>query len=146
LDIGPAMPPVADLGELTPLLRSVDYLFANAHEIAACTGLPDLERACASLLAAGAGAVVVKRGREGSSAFTPAGRIDAPAFAVKADSTVGAGDAFNAGFLGAVLRDGRVDRALRTANAVAALVVEARNGVFGSPNVSEVSAFLAKQE
>jgi sugar/nucleoside kinase (ribokinase family) len=144
LDIGPAMPPVAELEELTPLLRNVDYLFANVHEIAACTGVPDLDRACSSLLAAGAGAVVVKRGGEGSSAFTPAGRIDAAAFAVEPDSTVGAGDAFDAGFLYAALTGCGADQALRFANAVAALVVEAGNGIFGSPDAGAVRAFLAK--
>jgi sugar/nucleoside kinase (ribokinase family) len=144
LDIGPAIPPVADLGELSPLLRHVDYLLANAHEITACTGLRNLEQACSALLAAGAGTVVVKRGIEGASAFTRAGRIDASGFAVKTDFTVGAGDAFNAGFLHAVLTDGRVDRALRFANAVAALVVQAKNGVLGSPDAKEVCAFLAR--
>jgi len=144
LDIGPAIPPVANLEELTPLLRHVDYLLGNVYEITACTRLPNLDEACSALLAAGAGTVVVKRGSEGASAFTRTGRIDVAGFAVKTDFTVGAGDAFNAGFLHALLADGAVDRALRFANAVAALVVQAKNGVFGSPDAREVRAFLAR--
>jgi ribokinase len=144
LDIGPAIPPVANPQELTPLLRHVDFLLANVHEIAACTRMPNLDQACSALLAAGAGTVVVKRGSEGASAFTRAGRIDVRGFAVKTDFTVGAGDAFNAGFLRAILADGAVDRALRYANAVAALVVQSKNGVLGSPDAREVQALLAR--
>jgi len=144
LDVGPAMPPVADLEELSPLLRHVDYLLANAHEVTACTRSTDLGRACPLLLGAGPGMVVVKRGREGASAFTGEGRIDAPGFAVETALTVGAGDAFDAGFLHAMLTGCDAVHALRFANAVAALVVEAPNGVFGSPDPEEVRAFLAR--
>lgn len=144
LDLGPAMPPVASLEELKPLLGRVDFLLANAHEITACTGLSDLDRACSALLGKGAGAVVVKRGSEGASGFTRAGRVDVPGLVVRGDFTVGAGDAFDAGFLHAVLAGSPLERAVEFANAVAALVVRRGEGALGSPDAEEVSAFLSR--
>jgi argininosuccinate lyase len=143
LDIGPAVPPVADVEELRPSLRQVDYLLVNAYEATACTRSRDLEEACHALLAAGAGTIVVKRGREGASLYRREGRLDVRGFAVKTDFTVGAGDSFNAAFLFAVAGGDSLAQALRFANAVAALVVQAANGVLGSPDVKRALAFLA---
>jgi sugar/nucleoside kinase (ribokinase family) len=142
LDIGPAIGTIADMAELADLLPHVDILFANRHELAACTGEEDLERAAAAALAAGAGAVIVKGGSAGASLRAPDARVDIPAFTVEAHSTVGAGDAFDAGFLHAVEKGAPAHNALRLASAVAALVISTQTGILAAPSSAEVEAFL----
>jgi 2-dehydro-3-deoxygluconokinase len=67
------------------------------------------EDAVAALLDAGVAQVVVKRGARGASLWTADGRLDQAALAVETVDTVGAGDAFCAGFISGLLDglDGR---------------------------------------
>jgi ribokinase len=102
----------------------------------------DVEEACELLLEAGARCVIVKEGAWGSTLFTEQERVEVPAFTVATDFTVGAGDSFNAGFLVAVEQEMEPRQALRFANAVAALVVEAKNGVPGAPTLDQVTELL----
>ena len=145
LDLGPALPPLADLDELGAVLNHVTYLLANEHELTSCAGVDDLDTACARLLDAGASTIVVKRGAAGAAVVEAAGRRDVPGYVVSARSTVGAGDSFNAGFLASVARGEGAVEAARFGNAVAALVVESAVGVLGSPTRAEVLAFVARQ-
>jgi fructokinase len=99
--------------------------------------------------------VVVTRGPEGSTAYTPKGPVDEPARPVAVVDTVGAGDAFHAGFLAQLDASGLLDpaglarlgraeiaRALETASAASALVC-ARRGAEG-PTRAEVEALLGR--
>jgi 2-dehydro-3-deoxygluconokinase len=64
----------------------------------------DAETAMAAeLLEGGVREVVVKRGAAGAGVHTAAGRWDTPAVPVTSIDTVGAGDAFTAGYLSALL-------------------------------------------
>ena len=64
------------------------------------------------------------------------------AFPVTVTSTVGAGDAFNAGLL-YQLRLGRpLEEAVRYGNAVAALVISSGQGILGCPTLDQVNEFL----
>lgn len=138
VDLGPAVEPVAGLDELRPLLAHADLVLVNAHEAAVCTA----GAGAASLLDAGAGGAVVKLGAAGADLLTQDGRVSAPAFATEAASTVGAGDAFDAGLLYALTRGDAPGRALRFANATAALTLE-RGGAVAAPSAAEVDALLA---
>jgi sugar/nucleoside kinase (ribokinase family) len=144
IDIGPVVPPLATMEELRTFLPVTDYLIANAYELRSCLGGQDIEETCGLLLEAGASTVVIKEGAAGSKLFTEQGRIEAPAFTVSTDFTVGAGDSFNAGFLAAVDQGLEPRQALRFANAVAALVVAAKNGVLGSPTLDQVRELLRR--
>ena len=143
LDLGPALPPLADLDELGAVVPHVTYLLANEHELTSCAGVGDLDTACGRLLDAGASTIVVKRGAAGAAVVGPAGRRDVPGYVVTARTTVGAGDSFNAGFLAAVARGAETVEAARFGNALAALVVGSTDGVLGSPTRAEVLAFMA---
>ncbi|WP_234017483.1 sugar kinase [Streptomyces sp. FxanaC1] len=70
------------------------------------------------LLDHGVGEVVVKLGAEGATAFTHGGSLHQPAKPVRAVDAVGAGDAFVAGYLSALLDGegpaGRLERAVTT--------------------------------
>jgi len=69
------------------------------------------------------------------------GTISVPAFPVEIVDTVGAGDAFNAGFICARQAGRSVAEAMRWGNAVAALKVS-RAGARSAPRLEEVESFL----
>lgn len=131
VDIGPAIGEPALLEELRPLLAYTDYFICNEHELAVCTGGAELAAGMAAVLEGGAGCVVIKRGaegavvleREGTAASSTGGPTFVPGFSVEVQTTVGAGDSFNAGLLLAVHEGFSVEQAARFANAVAATVV-----------------------
>jgi sugar/nucleoside kinase (ribokinase family) len=146
LDIGPAIGRPTALDELREMLPDVDYLLCNRHELAVCTGEETPAAGMAALAAAGAGCVVVKQGREGVSIRLPDGKsISVPGFVVEARFTVGAGDAFNAGFLFALKQGQSIMGAATFANAVAARVVSAARGALGAASLAEVEALLAPE-
>jgi len=164
LDIGPAIGQPATTAELAPLFSSLDYLLANTHELTVCTGAADWETAVTHLLAQGCRCVVVKRGSEGAALRSPDFNLDLAGFPVSANISVGAGDAFNAGFLYGLWRErpsktpdspelapaqirvwpGYKDllKAVRFGNVVAALVVGGQRGVFSAPTLAQVEEFL----
>ena len=106
----------------------VDVLIASDDELPLC--LPAERSApaddpaaviaaqAALLLDLGVGEVVVKLGADGATAFTRAGALHRPAISVRAVDAVGAGDAFVAGYLSALLDGhdtaGRLERAVTT--------------------------------
>lgn len=66
-----------------------------------------------------------------------------PAFAVDVRDTAGAGDAFRAGVVWALLNGFTDDETVRVASAIAALVCRTSPGVINSPTQEELHAFLA---
>lgn len=98
----------------------------------------------ARILAGGARTVVARLGAGGCLACTPQGAVlRSPAFAVDVASVVGAGDAFNAGFVAAMVEGRGLAEALRWGSAVAALRVARPEGMPGLPSRAEVEALLA---
>ena len=142
VDIGPAIGRPVELAELAPLLPSIDYLLMNAYELSVCTGCSELEDGVEQLLNAGAHHVIVKRGRAGALLRCRDVRIEHPGYVVDATFTVGAGDAFNAGLLFALLGGQSQQQALGFANATAALVVASGQGTLGCPDRSEIEQFI----
>ncbi|MGW4646879.1 sugar kinase [Kitasatospora sp. NPDC004289] len=112
---------------LRPLVPLLDVLVASDDELelAAPAGAGCEAERVEALLALGVGEVVVKRGAEGAEVFTVDGSVARPAVRVPVRDTVGAGDAFVAGYLSGLLDhlpvEGRLERAVTTgAFAVAA--------------------------
>jgi len=70
----------------------------------------DPEAVAREWLARGPAVVVVTRGSEGAVAYGPAGRIEVPGLPAAVVDTVGAGDAFTAGLLAALVDAGRLER------------------------------------
>jgi fructokinase len=70
-----------------------------------------LEGKAAELQKNGPRIVIVTRGKHGARAFLPDGKVlDVPAQSVQVVDTVGAGDAFNAGFLAHLASSGHLDK------------------------------------
>ncbi|WP_345537777.1 sugar kinase [Phytohabitans rumicis] len=119
---------------LRPLLSSVDLVVASDDELPVLAGTDPV----AALFAAGVREVVVKRGAAGASAYTVTEAVERPARSVPVVDTVGAGDAFVAGYLSGLL-DGvdlaaRLDRAVTTG----AFAVAARGDWEGLPTRTEL--------
>ena len=126
----------------TAIARSDIVLGAASDEVAALAGIDDPVEAAMSL--AGDGRVVIARlGAGGAVACSDAGVVTVPGFEVEVLDTVGAGDAFDAGFIAAQLRSPDVTEGLRWGNAVAALAIS-RPGARSTPTLQEVQALLAE--
>lgn len=89
------------------------------------------------------GFLCVTLGSEGALALLDGEALHAPAFAVQPVDTTACGDVFHGAFLYAALAGFDVPRALRFANAAAALKTRALGGRPGIPTRAEVEAFLA---
>lgn len=143
LDVGPvaARLTAAALAEALPAL---DLVFANHLELEAL--VPGLEPLAAARRIAEQHdlAVVAKAGAAGVTYVTADSQVATPAFPVDATGpTVGAGDAFNAGFLTASVQGVEPLEALQFGAAVAALVVQRSQGVLGAPTRGAVAQLLA---
>lgn len=88
--------------------------------------------------------VIVRNGKEGSYGFTAGEEVAAPAFSVKVEDTVGAGDVYNAGFISAVLEGKSLRECLETGNAVSGYTVT-KKGARNSPNTQQLQNFLVQQ-
>ncbi|UPV75111.1 carbohydrate kinase family protein [Halorussus limi] len=121
-----------------------DVVFLNDREARALLD-SDLEHPSSELHGR---VVVIKHGEDGAQVDTPAASFDHPGFDAEVVDTTGAGDAFAAGFLAVLLREGGVlgpnadyERALEFANACGALAAM-EEGARTAPSFEEVEAFL----
>jgi sugar/nucleoside kinase (ribokinase family) len=124
-----------------PWLRDADVLLPNETEALALAGRTDGDvLAAARDLAAGGALVVVKRGAAGALAVRGDEVVEAPAPAVDAVDSIGAGDSFDAGLVRALL-DGRpLADALRLACACGSLSLRAAGGIDGQATLQEALA------
>ncbi|MDQ0755164.1 sugar kinase [Arthrobacter sp. B3I4] len=134
---------------LTPLARHATVLIASDDELGlvadggAAVGRANPEATelamAAELLDAGVREVVVKRGAAGAGVHTAAGRSEAPAVRVTSIDTVGAGDAFTAGYLSALLDGGDVEARLRRGTLAGAFAVSTAGDSEGLPSATELA-------
>ena len=133
--------------EIDPaVLSQVSIATPNEHEIKVVVGETDREGSIANMLAAGTGTVLVTLGRQGVLWATSERQRNVPAYPVQAVDTTGAGDAFNGGLAYALAGGLPMGKAIRYANAVAALSVTRMGAQPSLPTQVEVRAFLAEHE
>jgi sugar/nucleoside kinase (ribokinase family) len=121
--------------------RSDVVMGAAVDEIVPLIGIESPVAAATAL--AGDGRLVIARlGSDGAFACFRDQTVRQPGFPVDVVDTVGAGDAFSAGFIAARHRGADVSEAMRWGNAVAALAVE-RSGARSTPTLQAVEALLA---
>jgi sugar/nucleoside kinase (ribokinase family) len=132
---------------LRALLPQLDLLLPNAAEACRISGTEDPSAAALKLAEQGP-LVAVKLGADGAIAADAHGRIsEAPApRGIEPVDTVGAGDAFDAGFIKAYLAGEGTDRALAFACACGALSTLAAGGVDGQPTLADARALAAAAE
>jgi 2-dehydro-3-deoxygluconokinase len=128
---------------LRPLVAQADLVVAGEDEALLLADAGDVATTGYRLLERGPRLVVITRGARGAWATDGGPPCEVGAFPVPAVDPVGAGDAFAAGLLSALLRDLPLPRALREAAAVAALCVAAAGDLDGLPTAAERDAYLA---
>ena len=142
--IDPNWDPAEDWdGGLRELLPLVDVLLPNATEACRIASVSEADEAAAALARLGP-AVAIKLGAEGAVA-APAGggelvRAIPPQRVVDPVDAVGAGDAFDAGLLCALLEGRPLDEALAFACACGTLSMRAAGGTAGQPTLAEARA------
>lgn len=119
------------------LAASVDFLFLSEKEAQLYSGRADL-RAALAYWKRSARNAVVKLGRKGSRWVSPTLDLRGAAPRVRTVDTTGAGDAFNGGFLFALLSGKGARECLRLGNLVGALSTRAAGGVNGLPRRREL--------
>jgi 5-dehydro-2-deoxygluconokinase len=106
----------------------------------------DTEAAIRILLSLGPKAVVEKRGAAGSRVHLRDGsRIEAPGFPVEILNTLGAGDAFAAGFIYGYIHEWDWYQSARLGNACGAIVVTRHGCSAFAPTCKEVMAFVEQR-
>jgi len=124
------------------LLGVTDFPVVSKQFAEEWGGTGDPDDGLVKLAGLGARLAVVTCGAEGAIARAGDERLDGPAFEVAVADTTGAGDAFHAGFIWALLDGRHVGEVLRVANAVAALACTALGAQEGLPRREELLAFL----
>jgi len=130
-----------------PALRDVaeraDIVFGGPEEFELLYPGTVAAGACRRLLEHRPAEAVLKRGADGATTVLPTGPVDAPGFAVDVVDTVGAGDAFVAGYLSGVLDGLDVPERLQRANACGAMLCETPGDWESSPTLREIARFTA---
>ncbi|MDJ0458483.1 sugar kinase [Arthrobacter sp. NQ7] len=134
---------------LAPLARHATIVIASDDELdliapararsGAAGHAADEASAAECLLEAGVREVVVKRGAAGAAVHTREGFLEAPALAVTSVDTVGAGDAFTAGYLSALLDGDDVAGRLARGILAGAFAVSTRGDWEGFPRRGELA-------
>ncbi len=130
------------VGEILPHL---DLLFVGDEEARALWGRED-EALMWELARKGPEEVVLKKGGAGSLALVEGEILEHPPFDVAEVDPVGAGDAFDAGYLAGHAWDLPADERLRVANAMGAMSVATLGDYEGLPDRNELRAFLEGEE
>lgn len=134
---------------LSPLARHATIVIASDDELDLVAPLQDAggragppadeARAAARLLGLGVSEIVVKRGAAGAAVHSAEGLLEAPAVPVTSVDTVGAGDAFTAGYLSALLDGEDVGGRLRRGILAGAFAVSTRGDWEGLPRPDELA-------
>lgn len=124
-----------------------DLLLPSGDELYQAAGVDasaDEDAAIDALLQRGVSEIVIKRGPQGSSCFSPDGaRSDAAAFAVEEIDPTGAGDCFGGAYVACRRLGLSVQDALTYANAAGARNVTVRGPMEGAGTRLELDHFIA---
>lgn len=130
---------------LWQLLTTVDYFFPNEPEALTLTQASDLSTAL-KFLGERTAVPIITLGRKGALTLWQGKEYYQPSFNVESVDSVGAGDAFDAGFLWAIGEGKNPPEALKIANACGALTTTSVGGGEASPTKDQLQAFLKTQE
>lgn len=130
---------------LVDIVRQADIVFAGEAEAELVVG-SEGDGAFQRLSSLGPSQVVLKRGRRGASAVIDGARVDRRAVPVTVVDTVGAGDAFVAGYLAELLKGSPVERRLDVASIGGAFAVSATGDWETLPRSEELSLLGVEDE
>ncbi|CAN0582186.1 unnamed protein product, partial [Laminaria digitata] len=124
------------------IIPHVQLVLTSEEEAELITDTSDPEEAARIILAMGPSQVVIKQGARGALGVTKDALIYAPALKVETVETVGAGDAFNAGFLSGQLRGWNLTDSLHLGNIMGAMATTVPGDVEGLPDWAEIQPYL----
>lgn len=126
-------------------LKSSDLATFSTEEAEFIFQTEDLQEAAHKALRYGIKIVGIKLGNKGSLIISEGSeKIESPAFRVKPIDTTGAGDGWNAGLLVGLIKEWDLEKCIRVANAIGALVVTKRGAITALPNKEELQKFLKR--
>lgn len=131
---------------LLDFIAEAQLVLTSEEEAQLLTGERDAEQSARALLRRGPSQVVVKQGRKGAFAISEEEHVHTPALRMEAVETIGAGDAFNAGFLSGQLRGRDLAGSLRLGAVAGALATAVPGDVEGLPTWAEVQPYLEAGE
>ncbi|HEX5384224.1 MAG TPA: sugar kinase [Propionibacteriaceae bacterium] len=123
------------------LLPLIDVLFVGHDEANALWGWEN-DTALEQLTKIGPSEVILKLGADGCAAMINGEQLISPGFPARQLDPIGAGDAFDAGYLAATLWGWAPEKRLRAANAMGAFCVQNLGDYEGLPNRRELDGFL----
>jgi 2-dehydro-3-deoxygluconokinase len=137
---------LASAGDAGPILREIaeraDIVFGGEDEFAVLFPGASVAEAAERLRTAGCARVVVKQGADGATVFTGGAPVRSSGFSIDVIDTVGAGDAFVAGYLSAHLDGLDSEAVLRRANACGAMACLVPGDWEAAPTTRELERFL----
>lgn len=127
------------------VLKRTDLLLPSGEEILVAAEAESEAEAVETLFRRGIGEIVMKRGADGASVFTPSGRIDVAGHKVEEIDPTGAGDCFGGAYVACRRLGMPAAQALTYANAAGALAVTKRGPMEGAATRADLDAFLAHE-
>lgn len=119
---------------LLPILSLSDVVLIGEDEANILLGVSDQEKIVAALRKLNVRWIAVKKGKEGAYVADSENEFSIPIFPMKVIDTVGAGDAFNAGFLSGLLEDRPIKECGTMASIMGAFAVSSPGDVEGLPD------------
>ncbi|MCX8169835.1 MAG: carbohydrate kinase family protein, partial [Candidatus Methanomethyliaceae archaeon] len=137
-----SLDPGGSIVELKPNdLKGIDIVFMNEIECRKLTGM-DYSKG-AELISNYVNLVIIKRGAKGAYLFDGKNSISMPAMKVNVVDTTGAGDAFDAGFLAAMIKGRSLNECLSWGIATASIKIQKKGARSGLPTLEELLKFLS---
>ncbi|MFW6126147.1 MAG: sugar kinase [Chloroflexota bacterium] len=132
-------------GILVPMMQQSSYVLPGEEELMLLMEEHDIRSAVKKAHSLGIKNLIVKKGVGGASvAVSGEEMVDIPGFRLgNVVSTMGAGDAFVAGFTAGLLKGQSLNECARWGNAVAAFCLMADGPYHSDPSFEELQAFLA---
>lgn len=128
------------------VLPSLDILFCDEHEAHGLTGVEAAEWAARILLDAGARTVVIKQATQGSEVFQKGWHHYEPAIRVGGVvDSIGAGDAYDAGFIAGLLEKRPLPDCARMGSICASRTVTAAGGWAGMPDRATLDRLFSQR-
>jgi sugar/nucleoside kinase (ribokinase family) len=131
-----------DLNAARKMLRVADIIFSDKDALQRLTGQDDVNECVREVLSLGPELIVMTKGNEGASVFTPTETHSTDIYTVPVKDTTGAGDCFHAAFLYGMMCDFQYPHCLKFASAAAALLIQEVGARRGLPVVKEVQEFM----
>jgi len=128
---------------LVPIIKDCKIVLPNEAEIKLLFPAQELDEIAEKLISSGVEMLVVKKGANGAAAYTKNGKVETKAYTLeKILSSMGAGDAFNAGFLSGVLENLDIAECLKRGAATGAIATMSLDSYQMAPSMKELNSFI----